>query len=162
VTAEDKRVPRWLIAALVLGPLLRYEGAAVTLGGALALAWLGHWRARAPAGARGAPPLPPVSLFPLSPAPSPLPPPGVGHAAVAAAGVDGSILGFFDAVWRTLEGLPPAGMLIGIFALAILAKALPMLRANPRAPQIAVALFALTVAAAHLMVGRYGWFYRFE
>ena len=44
-TFEDDEVPAWLIAVLVLNPLWRFEGAALTYTGVLALAVSGHRRA---------------------------------------------------------------------------------------------------------------------
>ena len=162
VVAEDRRVPAWLLAALIVGPLLRYEGAAVALAGAVALAWLGRWRVGVAVVVIVAAMLAGFSLFLLSLGLSALPSSVLVKSAVAAAGADLSASGLANAILYTLSRLPPAGWLIGLLALAISMKLPFIVRENVRAPQVAVGLFALVVAAAHMMVGRYGWFYRFE
>src|SRR5262249_45803797 len=44
VLLEEGRLPWWLLAAIVAGPLLRYEGVSVSAGALLVLAIIGRWR----------------------------------------------------------------------------------------------------------------------
>lgn len=162
VTAEDRRLPWWLIAALILGPLVRYEGCAVTLGGMAALFWLGYRRPPLIAGALAALSLAAFSAMLWSLGLSPLPSSVLAKSAVAAAGVDGSLAGLAGAMLDTFAAMPLSGMIMGLLAAAIAFAIVPSISARTNASQVAVGLFAVIVAAGHLVAGRYNWLYRFE
>lgn len=162
VAAERRELPWWLMAALILGPLVRYEGCAVTLGGMVALLWLGHRRRPLLAAAVAVLALAAFSAMLWSLGLSPLPSSVLAKSVVAAAGVGGSLTGIVAAVLATLAALPATGMLIGLLAAAIAVAVVAKLRSDPRSPAIAVGLFAVIVAAGHLAAGRYNWLFRFE
>lgn len=148
----------WLVAAAIAAPLLRYEGLALALLAAGALALAGHRRPAAliAAGAVGG--VVAFSLFLVSLGLDPLP----GSVLAKTAGLDraGSL------PMRLFLGLAfnltkPAGLLLAalVFAAGLFLAAFPTLRRGAAFGILAVAGLA---AIAHLFLGQIGWMHRYE
>jgi len=164
---ETSRVPWWLVAAIALGPLVRYEAAAASLAAAGVMAWRGAWRwalgsvAVCLAGLVG------FSLFLVSSGLSPLPSSVLVKSGIANSGIEASAGalagGLFENLKTSLLKERP-GILLGGFCVALVVALLAS-RAESQAGSGARRLFiAFTLAAvgAHLLAGRYGWFHRYE
>jgi len=164
---ETSRVPWWLVAAIALGPLVRYEAAAASLAAAGIMAWRGAWRwalgsvAVCLAGLMG------FSLFLLSAGLSPLPSSVLVKSGVANSGIEASAGalagGFFENLKTSLLKERP-GILLGGFCVALIVALLGS-RAGSQAGSGSRRLFigfTLAAVGAHLLAGRYGWFHRYE
>jgi len=152
--------PRWLWLAILFAPAIRFEGAALALAAVVALAFLGH-RLLAVAALLGLAalaagyaaamqslglPLLPSSVLVKSPATaSALQADGEG--ALVALAVN-AILGL-----RTLQGMLLAALSALLMLLAIV---------RPNRPRDAVIWPALAAILAHFLLGRFGWFGRYE
>lgn len=152
--------PRWLWAVILVAPAIRFEGYALALAALVTLAVLGH-RRQALGGLLGLAaltagyawamhrlglPLLPSSVLVKSPA-SAAAMRADGQGALVALAVN-AILGL-----RTLQGM----LLAGLTALLIL---LALVRPNRR--RNAVIWPAALAIAAHVLLGRFGWFGRYE
>ncbi|MCB1508132.1 MAG: hypothetical protein KDI98_05070, partial [Hyphomicrobiaceae bacterium] len=159
-SARDGRAPGWLFAALLLAPAIRFEGYALALAATLALAAMGRWR-MALAALVGLLALTAGYVGTMISLDLPLLPSSVmvkSQTAAAAMQADGqgaltalavnAILGL-----RTLQGMLLA-------ALAALLALLALVR--PNRARNAVVWPALAAIVAHLLVGRFGWFGRYE
>jgi hypothetical protein len=167
VFLETSRVPWWLVAAIVLGPLVRYEAAAASLAAAGVVAWRGAWRwalgsvALCLAGLAG------FSLFLVSLGLSPLPSSVLVKSGVANSGVEASAGalagGLFENLKTSLVRERP-GILLSGFCAALVVAILAS-RAGSQAGGESRRLFmgfTLAAVGAHLLAGRYGWFHRYE
>ena len=148
--AVRERLPWWLVAGLVAGPLLRYEGLAVTVAGAAVLFWTGRRRIALAAGAAAVLPLAAFSAFAVANGLDLLPSSvlsksdvadGSGSPVVAAASALGSA--FAHPLFAVLTA--------GLLGHAALRRRLTPLHA-----------YALAVLLAHALAGRFGWFTRYE
>lgn len=151
-----------LAMGVVLGPLLRFEGAALGLAGLVALLWYGRFTAAAGAvallsivfgayiaamSAMGLPILPSSVLVKSSLSAS-LTDDGLG------ATLRGAVVQVFSAFGNT------RGLLLAQAGFVLALAASELVRPAQRRPiLVAVALFGIV---AHLAAGRYGWFSRYE
>lgn len=159
VMGRDQIVPLFLIIACIATPLLRFEGAALSGAALLAICLSGHWRAGIATGvtlagcflayvaamtALGLPPMPSSVM-------------------VKSTATEAFVATRFDAIANELV----QGFLISLthrqgILLSIL-TALVLLRAIwADKPTRTIAFVAAAAAIAHLLVGRWGWFYRYE
>ena len=164
VTFEDGRFPWWLAVAIVVGPLIRYEGLAISLAAAIVLTLGGWWR---PAAAS-------VLLLSLLLAAhggylAHLGLPILPSSVMVKSPVAWS-LGDVEAppLWRTLlanlqSGLASErGLVLAVLSWLV---ALGAVRARPfrwRNVESALAGFIMLAVAAHFLAGRFGWFSRYE
>lgn len=152
--------PRWLWAAILFAPAIRFEGYALALTAILALAFLAHrWLAlacflglAALTAAYGYAmhslglPLLPSSVMVKSPATAAAML-SDGQGALVALAVN-AILGL-----RSLQGMLLAGLTLLLMLLAVV---------RPNRARNAVIWPAAAAIAAHFLLGRFGWFGRYE
>ena len=153
---EDGRL-HWLLAAgMILGPLIRFEGLAVTGGAALALAMTGRWKTGLSLFAVALALVAGFMAFLMSLGLEPLP--NSVMAKLAGGGQD-SRLSLFDLpVKIATQLLLSDKAIVMLFAVVIAAVALPRVDGKARA-LLAGAVFAGT---GHLLLGQFGWFNRYE
>jgi hypothetical protein len=157
--ARDGRPAAWLLLAIVLAPLLRYEGAALSLAALAVLLWLGHVRAAALTGLAlavafsahawimlrlGLPVLPSSVLLKSGAA-------AAAHEGDAPEGLFMALAGVF----RTFR--EPFGVLL----IAAICASLAALRTVGRSRKPAL-LAGMAAIGAHVLAGHYGWFGRYE
>ena len=166
---EEGATPRWLVATIVLAPLLRFEGLALSGLAIVALLIVGQFRAAIVAFLAIAVALAAyVSAMILLGLP-PLPSSVLIKAPVFAS----SHLGILGALWKPLSVALnyKQALSLGVCLLALLAH--PVLRAagivgaddEYRLPWKSEMLFVTTVSGAvlaHVMFGSWGWWYRYE
>lgn len=151
-----------LVVATALMPLLRFEGAALAGGVAIALAALGLWRGAALAGGLSAAGLGAYGSAMLA-AGLPLLPSSVSTKWVLTkgdaetVGPAGEILGAGSLAERLTQ---PTALVLALSLVALLA-ALGR-RPAPAAPARAVAIAASLALLGHLVAGHYGHFFRYE
>ena len=155
-------VPMILVAGIVLSPLVRFEGLAVSAAALLVLAW--NRRIGALAGAiatLGAALVAYVAIMSSLGLP-PLPSSVMVKSDISASAVDS---GLSEAFVRMAESFRDAlrrepGTLLALAMVAIWFGFAP--RSGVPGRHIALALVALAGLAGHLVAGRYGWFSRYE
>lgn len=163
VEAEEGRLSPWLVVAILLGPLVRYENTVLSLAAVLYLALRGRPRLALGLGVGFMLPLAAFSWFLLGlgldwlPA-SVLVKAGLAHEPGAiASSVFERLRGVASALagpWETIGF--GVSMLLG----ALLAAA--ALRRRDRRAERPLAAAGLVALAGHLALGRYGWFGRYE
>ncbi len=163
-----RRVSPWWIAALILAPLIRYEGASILAAGILILLLKREWRWVVLAGVIGFGLVGGFSAFLLHLGLSFLPSSVLVKSGELASGMPGDVLGLFNGFVTTLganiqdpRAIP---MLVGIVFCGA-----PFLKAAHRSSNPAswddrafIGLFCALIALAHLTLGAYGWFARYE
>lgn len=162
VEAEEGRVAWWLAVAVVVGPLVRYENAALSAGAILYLALRGRPRAALALAAGVAVPLAAFSVFLVQLGLDWLPASVLVKAGLAQepGALPGSLfrrlqgwgrdLGPWDLYEAAATGL--LGLLLGAAGLR---------GGRPRAERL-LAVAGLFALAGHLALGRFGWFARYE
>jgi hypothetical protein len=163
------RLPSWLPAVLVLSPLLRYEGVALSLGVLLVLAIKGRVRTALATFAVMSLLLGGFSAFLLHLGLPPLPSSILSKSAIAAGSVGGGhgsfAAGFVQNVDTTLGH--PIGLillLVGVIVAVRFALELSE-RASQRRPWTSNGLMSLPLLcllAGQAVAGRYGWMERYE
>ncbi|MDL1949095.1 hypothetical protein FBQ97_04680 [Acidobacteria bacterium ACD] len=152
--ARTGRLDGWLLPALVVGPLVRYELLAVTLPAALVLSLRGHARRAVPAASLAVAGIAAFSLWLVSMGLGPLPTSVLAKWRVAAGGARLSSL--LDNVGRNLANRQ--GAVLAVAAAAFLAGAL---LARER-PDRLLAAFGAMALGLQVAVGRFGWLERYE
>jgi hypothetical protein len=163
VLAQTGRAPWWLVAAIMVNPLIRFEGLALSGAAALALMYAGSWRAGLVAGAGTVAGVAAFAGFLLWLGLPPLPSSVLMKSALAARATHA------DARQRR----PAPGRCIGktnlsygkavLIALAVLCAAALFTRdRDERRKRIIVGGAAIVALAGHLAAGDYGWFGRYE
>ncbi len=159
VMGRTETVPMFLLLACIAAPLLRFEGAA--LGGAalLAICFTGHWRAGLSTGvvlagcligyvttmlSLGLPPMPSSVMVKSGPT-----------AALVANRFDAIGMEIFANVRASLANRQGT-----VLAVLIILLLLRTLRATK--PERTVAYVAAAAGFAHLLAGRWDWFFRYE
>jgi hypothetical protein len=158
---DSGRIPWTLAAAVVLGPLVRYEALAASLAAVLVLGLTGARRAAAVLAVAFLAPVAGFTLFLVSKGLPPLPSSVLVKSAVAASGVSLSIGGVVSTLIANLKRsllMARPGILLGSFFVAVSAA----LVLSRRRGRTALGLYCLLVVGAHLLVGRYDWFNRYE
>jgi len=152
--AETRTVPKWLIAALVAGPLVRYENLALSVGGLLFLLARGHRRSAALAAAIILLTVGAFSGFLVHLGLGPVPASVVDKSPIVS---HGGVTGAVQAIRRNLA--EPRGIML-VIAMLGLASAAASRSTRPE-ERLLAGTIALVVAA-HLAAGRIGWYSRYD
>ena len=145
------RAPQWWLAAgLVAGPLLRYEGLAVTGAAAVVLFCWGHRRLALASVVAAVAPLAAFSAFAMANGLSPLP----SSVLVKSAMVTGAVSRFEAAAESVVTA--SHNVLFVVLFLALVGVVVHRRRIT------ALEAYALTVLTAHALVGQFDWFNRYE
>lgn len=162
------RVSPWFIVALILAPLIRYEGMSLLAAGVLVLLLKREWRSAAIAGVVGFGLVAAFSAFLVHLGLPILPSSVLVKSSGAADGMQGGVVGLIRGFALTLGTniQDTRGLL---FLIGIVVAAAPFLKAakdssDPREwpPAAFIGLFAALVMFAHIALGAYGWFARYE
>jgi hypothetical protein len=165
---DEDRLPLWLPAVIVLAPLVRYEGLALSIGSLVVLALRGRWRLAATTFATVALLVGGFSAFLLRLGLAPLPGSVLVKSNVAAAGVGaGSEVSFARLIWRNVEGMSHdrAGLLLLLVGVAAAIRCVRELGGTARGswtPNALMSLLLVCLIAGHAAAGHFGWFYRYE
>lgn len=165
---DSKRVPFWWIAALIAAPLIRYEGASLLAAGVLVMLLRGEWKWAAVAGVTGFGLIGGFSAFLIHLGLPPLPSSVLVKSSGAASGVQNDMFSFIGILFTSLgENIQDPRAVI--FIIGILLAGLPFLRAVRRSSRPSlwedralVGFFCIFVIFAHLALGAFGWFARYE
>ena len=142
--------PWWLAAAIVLGPLVRYENLTLSAPALLYLWWHGQHRSALLAGALLAAALAGFSLFLASIGQGVLPTSVVAKSFGSQS--DSFALRIADSIASNLLSVEGCMLLLG--TLLLLRK-----RSSADAP---IALVVAAAAGLHFLIGKFGWFSRYE
>ena len=163
---DTRRVPSWLPAAIVLCPLVRYEGLALSAGALLVLALRGRIRTALATLAVIALCIGGFSAFLVKLGLPALPSSVLTKSAVAAGGIGGAQHLFLRGVSMNIDFafFHPVGvclLLISVLACCICARDLLI---APRAwtSRSLMALVLLVSAGGHIVAGGFGWLDRYE
>lgn len=151
---EDGRVAPWLAAAIILAPLVRLEGLALSLGAAGVIVLSGRWRAGLALGLAVLLPVAAFSLMLTRLGLDPLPGSVVAKMALAAPGatpLERTLVNLVSNLSKP-QGLYVAGLAVGTLVVALLRRG----RAR-----ILLAL-AAACGLAQLLAGQIGWMHRYE
>jgi len=159
-------MPAWLPAVIVLGPLLRYEGLALSLGALLVLALRGRWRTAASAFLLIVLFLGGFSLFLVRLGLPPLPSSVLSKSDFAAKGMGGAGMGLLDSIRLNAWNMAciPAGfvmLVIGVAAAVVCIRQLPSPPWRWRSQGL-MALLLVSLIGAHAAAGQFGWLDRYE
>lgn len=161
---ESERAPGWLWPALIAGPLIRFEGLAVSAPALVALFLLGYRRASAITGGLIVATMAGYVFFLVRLGLPPLPTSVLMKSSVASSAVDvhspfALARAFLGNALEAIRGR--AGLLLFLFAAVTAVGALaPEIRRSGR--RLLVPAVAVTAAIGHLFAGRFGWFERYE
>jgi len=165
IVLEEERTPCWLILALIAGPLLRFEGLALTVPALLLLLWRRQWLAALATATVLVASLAAYAWTMLQLGLPMLPSSVMAKSRVAVSTVEGhSLLRVIKQLMvNVLEGLHSRqGAILALLACSLLLKPL-LTRPTPwHRPETALAAFGVLAAGAHLMAGKFGWFSRYE
>lgn len=148
----------WFVAAIILAPLLRYEGLALSLLATAALFFHGERRAAVMIAVATLLPVALFSLFLMSLGLDPLPNSVLAKLSQEDA-AGGTLHRLFVSILVNLS--KPAGQLLALQVIlaAICVLAVPGLRRGPQRMLLATVGLA---ALAHFLVGKVGWMHRYE
>lgn len=153
---DQGRLHWLLVAGMLLGPMIRFEGLAVTGGAALALAMLGRWKAGAALFAVAVALVTGFMLFLTSLGLEPLP--NSVMAKLAGGGQD-SRFNLIDLPLKVVaEVMSSDKALVMLMAVMIGAVALTRVHGAARALMAG----AVLAGSGHLVLGQFGWFNRYE
>ncbi len=160
---RNEPVPLALVSGIVLAPLLRFEGVALAGAGILALAWLGRGKTAALIAAQLGFVLALYAAAMIAAGLPPLPSSVLVKSHVTAAfleqGAGPAAEGMVRTIPRTLNDRMGTILLMGSGLLALVAA---LGRHASSGNRITVALCVTTAIGAHAMIGRFGWFSRYE
>jgi hypothetical protein len=148
--AARRGLPWWLVAGLVVGPWLRYEGLAVTVAGVLVLLLWRRWLVAILALAGAVAPLIAFSLWAVSTGLDPLPSSVLLKSNLA----NGS--GSVFAAVKSAVLVAIGNQVFTVLVAAVLAHLLISWRIT------ALHVYALVVLGGHAVAGQFGWFNRYE
>lgn len=159
---QPPKVPAWMLAGLVLAPLLRFEGLALSLGGIVVLlSYRRFGAAIVSLAAIVAVFAAHVSLM-LRLGLPPLPSSVMVKSEASAAALDGAgtslLTSMIDATSRVHNNEPARELVISML-LILLALFLP---GHALRSRLTVGFLALFAGAAHMVLGKFGWFDRYE
>jgi len=163
---DTDKMPKWLPAILVLAPLLRYEGLALSLGALLVFALRGRWRMAVGIFALIVLFTGGFSVFLISLGLPPLPSSILSKSTIVSEGMSGAGGGMIRLMVQNAIGMArtPAGALmlvIGAAALVFCLENFPVRRRHWTSDGL-LALLLFTFIAAHALAGRFGWLFRYE
>jgi hypothetical protein len=163
---DEGKMPAWLPAAIVINPLLRYEGLALSLGAILVLALRGRWRTAAGTFALIVLFLGGFSLFLVWLGLPPMPSSILSKSDVVASGAGGTGMGLLQSIGQNVAGMAviPVGALLLVIGVAAAARCFLELPARPWrwTSQGLMALLLVCLIGAHAAAGRFGWLDRYE
>ena len=162
VLAQTGRAPWWLVAAIMVNPLIRFEGLALSGMAALALMYAGSWRVGLLAGAGAVAGVAAFAGFLLWLGLPPLPSSVLMKSALAARATQATP----ETAGQLLAVIGKTNLSYGkavLIALAVLCAAALFTRDRAeRRKRIIVGGAATGALMGHLAAGDYGWFGRYE
>jgi hypothetical protein len=163
---DKGKMPVWLPAVIVLAPLLRYEGLALSFAALLVLALRGRWRTAAATFALIILLVGGFSVFLVSLGLPPIPSSILTKSAVVADGISGTGIGFFNSIIVNVirMALVPSGALMLVIGVAAAVRCLRELPLKPWrwSSQALMALLMVCLIGSHAVAGRFGWLDRYE
>jgi hypothetical protein len=163
---DEGKMPVWLPAVIVINPLLRYEGLALSLGALLVLALRGRWRIAAATFALIVLFIGGFSVFLVRLGLPPLPSSILSKSDVAANGIGGAGMGLFQSIGLNVSrmALIPAGALLLAIGVAAAVRCLLEVPARPWrwTSQGLMALLLVCLIGGHAAAGQFGWLDRYE
>lgn len=163
---DCKKLPYWLPAAIVLCPLIRYEGLALSVGALLILALRGRVKIALATFAVIVVLLGGFSLFLIKLGLPPLPSSILSKSAVAAGGVDGTHSHMLSGIARNVDNmaLHPTGLLMLLIGVVAGCICLSDFSFTPRrwTPRGLISLALLAMVGGQAVAGRFGWLERYE
>jgi hypothetical protein len=163
---DKGKMPAWLPAVIVINPLLRYEGLALSFGAILVLALRGRWRAATGTFALIVLFVGGFSAFLVRLGLPPLPSSILSKSDVVAGGVGGAGTGFFHSIGLNVSAMAliPVGSLMLVIGVAAALRCLLELPAWPWRwrSQGLMALLLACLIGAHAVAGQFGWLNRYE
>jgi hypothetical protein len=152
--ARTGRCPTWLPVVLVAGPLIRYENAALSVPAILLLAWRGRLRTAALTGVLLGVTIGAFSAWLHAQGLGWLPTSVVAKSPPIAQATLGALLRNVSIGFAERQSVP-----LALLGLASLVAAL-----DPRLarPQRGLGVWGVAVTVAHFLVGRFGWYHRYE
>jgi len=163
---DEDKMPAWLPAVIVINPLLRYEGLALSLGALLVIALRGHWRTAAGTFALIVLLLGGFSVFLVRLRLPPLPSSILSKSDVVAGGIGGVGMGLFQSIGQNVVRMAfqPAGFVLLLIGVAAAMRCFEELPARPwrwTSPSL-IALLLVCLIGAHAAAGQFGWLDRYE
>ena len=163
---DEGKMPAWLPAVIVLAPLLRFEGLALSLAALVVLALRGRWRTAVATFALIVLLIGGFSAFLVSLGLAPLPSSVLTKSDVAVNGINGAGASLFQSISENVSGMDaiPVGALLLVIGVAALACCLRELPAWPWcwSSQALMALLLVCLVGAHAVAGQFGWMDRYE
>lgn len=163
---DEDKMPVWLPAVIVINPLLRYEGLALSLGALLVLALRGRWRTAAATFALIVLFIGGFSVFLVRLGLPPLPSSILSKSDVAANGIGGAGMGLLQSISLNVSRMAviPAGALMLVIGVAAVVRCLLELPARPWrwTSQGLMGLLLVCLIGGHAAAGRFGWLDRYE
>jgi hypothetical protein len=163
---DTSKMPAWLPAVIVINPLLRYEGLALSFGAILILALRGRWRTAAGTFALIVLFIGGFSAFLVSLGLPPLPSSVLSKSEVVANGIAGVGLELLRSIrWNLLHMVfLPAGLAMLLICVAAGMRCSRELPAWPWrwTSQGLMALLLVCLIGAHAAAGQFGWLDRYE
>jgi hypothetical protein len=163
---DKGKMPAWLPAVIVLAPLLRFEGLALSFAALVVLALRGRWRTALATLALIVLFIGGFSAFLVGLGLPPLPSSVLTKSAFAANGISGAGESLFQSIGQNVSGMNaiPVGALLLVIGVAALACCLLELPAWPWrwSSQALMALLLVCLVGAHAVAGRFGWLDRYE
>lgn len=165
---ETGRVPVWFVLALIVAPLIRYEGMAILAAGILVLVLRRAWKSAFIAALIGFGLVAGFSAFLMHLGLSALPSSVLVKSGESMGGVSADVAGLAGVLMRRMGETiqDPRGMLL---LLGVVFSGVPFLKAAHRTshpsdwpPSALIGLFCALIGFAHLALGAYGWFARYE
>jgi hypothetical protein len=163
---DEDKMPVWLPAVIVINPLLRYEGLALSFGALLVLALRGRWRTAAGTFALIVLLMGGFSVFLVRLGLPPLPSSILSKSSVVANGVGASGFRFLRSICGNVlrMALHPAGIVMLVIGAAAAARCFAERPAKPWrwTSQGLMALLLVCLIGGHAAAGRFGWLDRYE
>ena len=164
--AETGRVPSWMVAALIVNPLVRFEGLALSGAALLALIWLGHWRISVITGVVIAILVGGFMYWLTTMGLDPLPSSVLAKSSIMSSALDlGSIRSVAKAIaenfGKSLASASSMSLLI-IAAFLLIVRPIARRPIDWRDPDLIVGFTVGASIVAHVCVGQFGWFMRYE
>jgi len=163
---DKGKMPCWLPVVIVLAPLLRYEGLALSLGALLVIALRGYWRTAVGAFAAIALCLGGFSAFLVGLGLPPMPSSILSKSTVVAEGVDGASSSFLQSIGHNVSLMAhiPSGILLLAIGVAATVRCLRELHSRPSrwSSRGLMALLLVCLIGAHAVAGQFGWLDRYE
>ncbi|MGO9778134.1 MAG: hypothetical protein ACLQGT_01760 [Terracidiphilus sp.] len=163
---DKDKMPAWLPAVIVLAPLLRFEGLALSLAAIVVLALRGRWRTALATFALIVLFVGGFSAFLVSLGLPPLPSSVLTKSDIAAISVSGASTGLFHSIGQNVLRMVshPIGFLLIVIGLAAAVRCLRELPAWPWrwSSQALMALLLVCLVGAHAVAGQFGWLDRYE